>query len=785
MPFQRRSYWLAVGVIAYVCLGALPGASRPLIPILGLVLLPIWLGEVWRRTYAASEGERAVETAALSALRLCHFGAALWVAARLGPEGRASRDAIANLGTGIAAVFALVALARIPSAGGLLSPAPSTRSFDAAGFAGLLWGIAVAIPGVRSLFGSSDVLLDPLAIDYATTTAGVGTLLVFVAAAFRLRVQRRLEIGVVDRIGGALALSLTALCVAVPAAAADIAPPDRVLPVGVLAGALACAWTATTREPTTVSVALRGVLAVMILGVPTTLFAGVAARAFPAHAGPIALVACVVAIAVGTIARDVARPFGPEQSRWLDAIEKASRGALQPDPDAAIRAALESLASAYRDSRSKPELWRSDPEEVLSVDVAGYLHVTKAKAPDRIYPLALAEPERTLRADVLRALEVRRPDVRPLLSWFEARGAFSATLVVDEDGSLGFLLLPQGGRKNPMTLEEARAVRVLCDRVSALFAVSSALARSRERELDATNRSADLEVERQRLEHIISLSSGRHRTFAELVARPVLCAAYSPAARFAMDAVTRLGKGEEPLTLVAPPGVSTAAWGAIAHLASAGAAGPLVIVDGASGSSHDMGLWEDSEKSPIALADGGTLVVLDVAALPEAVQDRLAVTVGKRGTSRTTSQVPPARLVVSVREQAEALARAGRLSNALLSRLGSRVELPPLSARAEDLRGMVLERLAGAGMRRRGEPLGISPSALAALVEHEWPGNDSELSDVLLRAAEVAAGPVVAVQDLEAIGFRRAPEAPPAAPPPPPESRRRRSSRPRRSVRSG
>jgi hypothetical protein len=785
VPFQRRSYWLAASVIAYVCLGALPGATRPLVPLLGLLLLPIWLAEVWRRTHAASEGERQVEAGALSALRLCHFGAALWVAARLGADGRASRDAMANLGTGMTAVFALVALARIPSGGGLLTPAPSTRSLDAAGFVGLLWGIAVALPGVRALFGSNAGLLDPLAIDYATTTAGVGTLLVFVAAAVRFRVQRRLEIGVVDRIAGALALSLTALFVSVPAAAADIAPPDRVLPVGVLAASLACAWTATTREPTSVSIALRGVLAVMILGVPTTLFAGIAARAYPMHAGPIVLSACVIAIAVGTIARDAARPFGPEQSRWLDAIEKASRGALQPDPDAAIRAALESLAGAYRNSRSKPELWRSDPQEVLSVDIAGYLHVTKASAPDRIYPLALEEPERTLRADVLKALEVRRPDVRPLLAWFESRGAFSATLVVDEDGTLGFLLLPHGGRKNPMTLEEARAVRILCDRISALFAVSSALARSRERELDATGRAGQLETERQRLEHIISLSSGRHHTFAELVARPVLCATYSPAARFALDHVTRLGRGGDPLVLVTPPGVNAAAWGAIAHLASPGGLGALVVIDGASGAEHDATRWDDPDRSPIALADGGTLVVLDVAALPEAIQDRLAMSIGRRGRALSTSQVPEARIVFSVREPVDAMARNGRLSRALAARLGPSVDLPPLSMRAEDLRGMVLERLAGAGMRRRGEPLGISPPALAALVEHEWPGNDSELADVLLRAAEVAAGPLVTVQDLEAIGFRRPAESAPAAPPPPPESRRRRSTRPRRTARSG
>jgi len=324
---------------------------------------------------------------------------------------------------------------------------------------------------------------------------------------------------------------------------------------------------------------------------------------------------------------------------------------------------------------------------------------------------------------------------------------------------------------------------VLCDRISALFAVSSALARSRERELDATGRAGELETERKRLEHIISLSSGRHHTFAELVARPVVCATYSPAARFAVDLVTRLGRVGKPLVLVTPPGVNAAAWGAIAHLASAGGTGPLVVVDGASGAEHDPSRWEDQDRSPIALADGGTLVVLDVAALPGTIQDRLAISIARRGRALDTSQVPEARIVVSVREPMDALAANGRLSRALAARLGPSIELPPLSARAEDLRGMVLERLAGAGMRRQGEPLGISPPALAALVEHEWPGNDSELADVLLRAAEVATGPVVTVQDLEAVGFRRPTEDVPVVPPP--ESRRRRSSRPRRTARSG
>jgi transcriptional regulator with GAF, ATPase, and Fis domain len=752
--------------------------------MLGLALVSLWLAEVWRRTRRVEIGERRLDPAALAALRACHFGAALWTAARLGPPGHAAVDAVANAGTAVAVVASLVALARLPSEGGLLAPASSAGSLDAAAFAGLLWGIAVAVPATRALFPASDVVLDPLTIDYATTTAAIGSLLVLVAAAWRLRVQRRLEIGVADRVAGALALSLTAVFVAIPAAAADIGPPDRVLPVAALAGALACAWTATTREPATVSMTLRGVLAVMILGVPAALFVAIAARAFPLQAGPIALGGSAVAIVVGLIARDVARPLGPEQSRWLEAIERASRGALQPDPEAAIRAALGALQTATRDPNAKPELFRNDPEEVLSVDVAGYLHVAKAGAPEVLYALAEAEPERTLRAEVLRAVEVRRPDVRPLLAWFDARAAFSATIVIDEEGPIGFLLLPRGKRKKPLTLEEARALRLLADRISALLAMSSALARSRERELSATNRATHVDTERDRLERIIDLSSSRHRAFADLAARPVRIATYSPAARFAVDELERHGKTGAPLLLLVPPGVGAAAWAAVAHLASPGAGGPLVVIDAATSLEHDEARWQDRVASPLALADGGTLVILDAPSLPLAIQDHIARALGRQATEAAASVVPPMMLIATARDSIDVLVAEGRVSPRLVLRLGSEaIALPPLAARGEDLRVLVLDRLAGVGMRGRGEPLGIDATALALLLEHRWPGNDVELEDVLVRAAEIAAGPVLTPANLAAVGFRNQAEATPLpAPTTPPESRRRRS-RPARSLR--
>ena len=118
------------------------------------------------------------------------------------------------------------------------------------------------------------------------------------------------------------------------------------------------------------------------------------------------------------------------------------------------------LQSTAASGNARAEIWRQSPSEVLTVDVAGYLHVERSEAPERLYELALGEPERTLRVDALAAVEVRRPEVRGLLSWFRARGAYSATVVCDEDGPLGFVLLPGESRHSPLTLEEARALRI-------------------------------------------------------------------------------------------------------------------------------------------------------------------------------------------------------------------------------------------------------------------------------------------------------------------------------------
>jgi hypothetical protein len=763
-----RSFWLAALSVAYVGVAGAE-AGRQSLPWMVALALVALLFFVYRATERGISSERKL---AGKVIRAVSWSLAIWVTARVGPSGSAALDAAANAGIGTAAVTSLFALSRIEGAGGVLKAPRAAGSLDAALLAGFMWAVATALPLTYALLPSYRVRLDPLVIDYATTSAGAATLMLLIAAAFRVRVLRRLELGVGDRVNGALSLSITAFLVAVPASLLEVAAPDRILPVAVGIAAALSTWASTIAEPTTVSSALRGILAVMILGTPVTLSAALAARAQPAHAGAVVLGSSLLAIVVGLLARAVARPLGPEQSRWLTAIDRACHDSLEPEPDAALRATLHALAGVSESGMARPEIWRSYPEEVLSVDVAGYLHVEPGQLPPRIFEIALAEPERTLRAEVLAQVMVRRPEVRGLLAWFEARDAFSATIVIDDDGPVGFILLPRAGRTAIMTLEEARAVRVLADRISALLGVTSALARAREREVEATVRREYLEGDRARLTQALENRAERQRVLAERWARRVRGTAYSPAARGALDELERAGRSERVTLLVTPPGVDATPWAAHAHLSSARSGGAFIVSEGTSPAEQHLEHWEDPDTAPTRLADGGTLLVSDLGVLSAGVQERLARDLVE-SSQRPASALAPFGLVLSANASREELLAQGRLAPSLAREITRELTLPSLADRSEDLRALLFDALSRACPKVGKPPLGVEPGALKLLLEHAFPGNDLELEAMVLRLARVAEGPAVTASDLENLGFEayRTPES--TLSPLPPASRRR------------
>jgi hypothetical protein len=789
MIVRARSFWVATLSVAYVAFAALSDAEGRGPAWLALVGLPIALAVVWSMTsplsaMEAAAPDRAVPHAkpgeedatgegARAAARVAFTGAAILVAAKTGPDGPWLM-ALGNLGAALASMAALVALSRLPSAGGLLEPPASARRLDAAAFASLFWTVAVALPAAKAIAPERADGLHPLAVEAATVAAALGSMGVSVAALARTRSARKLELGAGDRTAAALFLTITALLVGVLAAAVDVADPERVLPITAAVAALGVTWSVIAREATSVARALRMILAVVAPAAPIALFAVYISYAAPGRAGAVTFLACAACAVVGLMAPLLGRRFAPEADRWVRALDAATEAAMNPDPDAALEDALAKLpadrprprqaavagagagagAAVTSAAPALPALYRLSPAERVTVDHAGYAHVERVEIPERLVALAGAEPLRVLRTEVLRAVEVRRPDVRPLIAWLDQRSIGAAALIGDATGPIGALTIPRGsgaggaglargGSRAPMSIEEVRALRALADRLGAVLGVSSMLARSRERE--GASR-AELEARRAevaRLEVALRRGAARFQALAQILARPARDAAYSPPARAAVEQLERLGEAGRPITLLAAPGVDAVAWAALAHLASSRKDGALVIVDGTSPGEQELLRWRDPDDSPLRAAAGGTLVVLDAQALPLEVQSYLGAALPE-----------DVGLVVAVPSTADTLVASGRMSERLADRLGDRaVALPTLASRAEDLRALALTHLARIGTRVRGQPIGLDMRALAALGEHLWPGNDAELYAVLLRAALVAEGDVVGVRELAATGF--------------------------------
>lgn len=532
--------WIPLVAILYVAFAALQVHPKALPALVILLLSPALFLLVWRKTAEADRRVPASDAAALLATRAAFSGVMLWLAARSGPAGHSAFDAAANLGTATCTLGALIALARILAPGGLLVPAKMTRSLDATVFASFLWSVATTLPLIRATVQDSVLRIDPITVNYATITASFSSVLLILAVTIRLRWSRRFELGVADRCSGAVATAVTSLLFAVPAALLDIGAPDRSVPAVLMVMATIQCWIATTSDATRIVRWLRGSIAVLSLGAPVTLLAFILLRSNPAYAGWVVSIVTAWSVTVGILARKVAKPLEPEQSRWLTAIANASLAALEPEPSDALRAALGELSPLSPSAKSRSELWNIDPPEVKYVDVAGQLHERFAKLPEHLTELAAAEPEHTLRLEVLRAVQVRRADVRPLVSWFENQGAFCATLLESETGPLGVLCLPSSGRLSTLALEEAQSLRRLGMRIGALLAVSAAQARSRQRELHATSRCTEVETRLEQLELSTSLELDGHRQMPVAMARLIRSSCYAPQARIALEQVERL-----------------------------------------------------------------------------------------------------------------------------------------------------------------------------------------------------------------------------------------------------
>jgi DNA-binding NtrC family response regulator len=150
-----------------------------------------------------------------------------------------------------------------------------------------------------------------------------------------------------------------------------------------------------------------------------------------------------------------------------------------------------------------------------------------------------------------------------------------------------------------------------------------------------------------------------------------------------------------------------------------------------------------------AAADGGTLLLDDVHALPFLLQSKLLrASAEQAGSPRPVS--PPA-LIGTTSADLEREAAAGRFHADLYRRLNViPLSLPPLRrwrAGIAHLAERFLQEFSG---RRRPDVRGFTAEALRVLQEYDWPGNVRELRNVIERAVVLSPGPEVGLTDLPA-----------------------------------
>jgi DNA-binding NtrC family response regulator len=238
-----------------------------------------------------------------------------------------------------------------------------------------------------------------------------------------------------------------------------------------------------------------------------------------------------------------------------------------------------------------------------------------------------------------------------------------------------------------------------------------------------------------------------------------------------MNFVERLGPTSVSVTIFGETGTGKDGVARLIHDRSLRANAPFVIFDcGAVAANlvesellgHEKGSFTGavtSYQGAFERAHGGTLFLDEIGELPLELQPRLLRALENRQIRRvggTDSRLVDVRVIAATNRDLGEEVRAKRFREDLYFRLtGASIRLPSLRARKEDLPAICSALLADLDAP---PAVHLTDAAVAALAEHDWPGNIRELKNVLSCALCVAPGDAI---DAEHIQIHR--RGPPAA----------------------
>jgi two-component system response regulator FlrC len=165
---------------------------------------------------------------------------------------------------------------------------------------------------------------------------------------------------------------------------------------------------------------------------------------------------------------------------------------------------------------------------------------------------------------------------------------------------------------------------------------------------------------------------------------------------------------------------------------------------------HERGAFTGAggnAKGLFRAANGGTLLLDEIAELPLALQAKLLRTLQEGEVLPIGATVPvkaDVRIIAAANRDLLADVAAGRFRADLFYRLA----VFPLATTALATRRADIVPIAAALWLRQGTTTWPAAAALARLVTHDWPGNVRELGNVLARAAVLADGERIEARDV-------------------------------------
>lgn len=219
--------------------------------------------------------------------------------------------------------------------------------------------------------------------------------------------------------------------------------------------------------------------------------------------------------------------------------------------------------------------------------------------------------------------------------------------------------------------------------------------------------------------------------------------------RAAVEQLRATAGSDLDVLLTGETGTGKELFARLVHAAGKNASGPFVAINCAAipselleaelfGVHGRVATGVDPRPGRFAQAEGGSIFLDEIGELPDRLQAKLLRVLQEREILPLGAAHPRpthVRVIAASNRNLLQLSRDGAFRPDLYYRLSAlRFDLPALRDRREDIPTLTLIFANEAAARHRTSVRGISRSALAALIDYDWPGNIRELRNQVQRA---------------------------------------------------